>query len=345
MREHLAAVTDAQAAPAPLSALHAADLYRQARAGFYNDNVRVDTSDGPVIVRIPIHGADMMDLRIWPEQQVLDAVAPYVREVPRVLHVSADPAFQVHEFIDGSVLHDLAPRGVAVPENVPSDVARLFGALATVPRNALPETPAGWPGDGDSSSFATALSDVTAGRWARFRDGYGSLYRALGVPVAPLAPALDGWRHLTPRPFRLLHCDVHRKNIIMRDGHAVFLDWELALWGDPVYDLAVHLHKMTYLPDEERALTQAWSRALPSALTEAWESDVTRYLVHERIKSVIVDTVRYAKLVATPTTPREQVRTLVQSLTRKLNAAGAIWGWSTDLDAEAVGRILGQEAH
>ncbi len=60
-------------------------LYERARAhgdsaaGYYNDNIRVDTPDGPVIVRIPIHGADMMDLRLWREDRVLAAIARHVR--------------------------------------------------------------------------------------------------------------------------------------------------------------------------------------------------------------------------------------------------------------------------
>jgi thiamine kinase-like enzyme len=61
---------------------------------------------------------------------------------------------------------------------------------------------------------------------------------------------------LTPRPFRLVHADVHRKNI---------LDGELALLGDPVYDLAVHLHEMGYLPEEERRAVAGWAEALPAS--------------------------------------------------------------------------------
>ncbi|MGW4243281.1 phosphotransferase [Nocardia sp. NPDC004722] len=39
--------------------------------------------------------------------------------------------------------------------------------------------------------------------------------------------------------------------MIIRNGReVVFLDWELALYGEPVYDVATHLHKMGYQPDE-----------------------------------------------------------------------------------------------
>ncbi|TCO54812.1 hypothetical protein [Actinocrispum wychmicini] len=47
----------------------------EAAAGFYNHNIRLETPGGPVIVRIPIPGADTMDLRIWPESDVLTGIA------------------------------------------------------------------------------------------------------------------------------------------------------------------------------------------------------------------------------------------------------------------------------
>lgn len=65
----------------------------------------------------------------------------------------------------------------------------------------------------------------------------------------PVAPAVEAWSSLTRRPLVFVHSDIHRKNII-RDGASYFLDWELVLWGDPVYDLAVHFHKMDYTPAE-----------------------------------------------------------------------------------------------
>jgi aminoglycoside phosphotransferase (APT) family kinase protein len=256
-----------------------------------------------------------------------------------VLHVRhGAPPFQIHQCIDGVLLDTTAPRGVPVPGTFADDAAELFGRLGQVPAGALPPLPLGWAADGDAPAFAQQLSDVTGGMWGRFRRGYGSLYDALGVPSDPLAPVLDGWAALTPRPFRLLHCDVHRKNVIIgHDGQAVFLDWELVLWGDPVYDIAIHLHKMTYVEAEERRLLDSWSSLLPAAATRAWESDLARYLVHERIKSVLVDTVRYTKLIADPTAnPARRPKSLVRSLTTKLNAAGAVWGWARPTDEERV---------
>src|SRR5947209_7709558 len=92
-------------------------LYRKAlhvsrgASGYYNHNVRVDSGGEPLLVRIPIPDAAAMDLTIWPEDAVLAAVGPYVRNVPRLIHISTEPRFQIHEFIDGQLLEAVAPRG------------------------------------------------------------------------------------------------------------------------------------------------------------------------------------------------------------------------------------------
>ncbi|MGH3873640.1 MAG: ATP-binding protein [Pseudonocardiaceae bacterium] len=59
-----------------------AAAHLEAAAGYYNNNVRVDTPTGPVNVRIPIRDADVMDLRLWPEEEILPAIAGYVRHAP-----------------------------------------------------------------------------------------------------------------------------------------------------------------------------------------------------------------------------------------------------------------------
>ncbi|WP_322747243.1 MULTISPECIES: phosphotransferase [unclassified Frankia] len=307
------------------------ELYRaalertDAAAGFYNNNVRLDTPTGPVIVRIPIPGSDIMDLTIWGEPEVLRAIRSTVAHAPRLLHTQDNPRFQVHEFIAGQLLDDLAPRGVRVPAHVLDDVATLFAQLGAVPRDHVPATPPGWPDDGDTGSFAARLSAVTADVHARFLPEFGSLFAALGIPAEPLTTIEHAWARLRLRPFRLLHTDIHRKNMILSDGRTYFLDWELALWGDPVYDLAVHLHKIAYQPDEHDTLLGRWTDAVPGPPCDGWETDLPVYLAHERVKSAIVDTVRYTKILTGPPLPADQQQALIDKLAGKLAAAHQIW--------------------
>jgi len=322
------------------------ELYRLAlartdrSAGFYNHNVRVETPAGPVVVRIPIPGADTMDLTIWPEASVVRALHPTIPRAPRLLHASTDPEYQIVEWIDGDVLDAVAPRGKRVPDQVIPDVGTLFIQLGRIALEQLPPLPAQWPADGDNAAFARRLSAITAGVHAEFLDEFGQLFSALRFPADPLGPVLDRWETLSPRPFRLLHTDIHRKNMIVNGGATYFLDWELALWGDPVYDLAVHLHKMSYQPDEEESASAAWREAMGPEAAVAWVRDLATYRAHERVKSAVVDTVRYAKLIAAGSEASEAEAALLDKLTAKLHAAHGVWRTGHAPDRGTVEELL-----
>ncbi|GAB3808800.1 phosphotransferase family protein [Micromonospora zhanjiangensis] len=162
------------------------------------------------------------------------------------------------------------------------------------------------------------------------------MFERFGIPERPLAVLDDVWPTLTDRPSVCVHADVHRKNIIVDGGASMFLDWELALWADPVYDLAVHLHKMAYLPVEEATLLSRWQEIMPGGHVAAWEPDLDAYLGHERIKSSIVDTVRYSQLfVAGGPYPYPEDE-MVRSMTGKLNAARPFWGMATPIGTDEV---------
>lgn len=321
-------------------------LYAQASthlntaAGYYNHNVRVDTPDGPVNVRIPIDGAEVMDLRIWDEASLVPAVTAYYDHAPRLLYASSDPRFQVHDFIRGNVLNDVAPRGVAIPRYVLGDIATLLGRLTEIPREKLPALPPGWPAGTDTKGFGRRLSDLTSRVHKRCLDEYARHYAAFGVPEDPLAPVLDAWTSLAERPLVLVHADIHRKNIIIKDAESYFLDWELALWGDPVYDLAVHLHKMGYLPEEADKFMSLWAAELPEPYRVAWQHDLDVYLAHEQIKSVIVDVVRYSQLFEHPERAPEPEPELTSKLTDKLNNAYARWEISHRIERDTVEGLL-----
>lgn len=295
-----------------------------ALSGYYNRNVRVDSTDGPVMVRIPTARSESMDLAMWPEHAVLQAIRPYVTSAPQLLHTQADPPFQVHEFIAGACLDDACPTGSPLPAGVLDDIGILFSQLLRVPASALPETPAEWPKDGDIGGFVALLLRLVRTIRADGDQATEQLYRDLGVPEDPCALLEQQADTLHTRPFRLLHADIHRRNIIRHLDRTVFLDWELALWGDPVYDLADHLHKMSYLPGERARMISTWQQVAPAECQVGWEGALTFYLAYERMKSAVVDTVRWARLIASAPTSEER-HSFVGELADKLAAARPFW--------------------
>ncbi|MEV6323825.1 aminoglycoside phosphotransferase family protein [Nocardia sp. NPDC051787] len=306
----------------------------QAAAGYYNHNVRVDGPMGAVNLRIAVDGADVMDLRQWPEPAVLLAIEPFVASAPRLRWESTQPAYQIHDHIDGDLLDRIAPRGTPVPSHVPGDVAGLFADLRRIPRELIPPVGEAW--NEDPADFARRLSAVTARVHREGSAVSGELYRRLGVPDQPLEDIFASWDTLEARPFRIVHADVHRKNMIVRDGRVVFIDWELALYGDPLYDVATHLHKMGYLPDEQEAFLTAWCETEPEAASGARRRDLQTYLDHERVKSVLVDSIRYRKVLAEGHAGAARETALVASLVGKLQPAREVWGQSAPVDPVAV---------
>lgn len=315
-------------------------------SGFYNKNVPVQTDSGRVLVRIPLDSGPSMDLRIWPEADILRAANEHVDALPRLLFASEDPQYQVHEFIDGQLLDVVAPRGVAVPQSVIPAVAKLFSQLARVPAGHLPQPPAYWPTDGDTAGFLGVLVDLTQDVWNRYSqdERYKHIYDAFGFPPDPLEPLAELIPKCGGRPFHLVHADVHRKNMMLVKDSVVFLDWELGLWGDPVYDLAVHLHKMDYKSQEEGTLIRAWRDLMSESLISLWEADLPTYLTHERLKSAIVDTVRYSDLIRSNKLAPRQRDARISQLANKLNSALAIWG-KASIEQAAVDAVLTEHAN
>ncbi|RST01427.1 aminoglycoside phosphotransferase family protein [Streptomyces sp. WAC07149] len=306
-------------------------LYEEARrrdtgqSGYYNRNIRVETGEGPAVVRMRSHGAEVMDLALWREPEVLAAIADYVPSAPRLLYAGTDPEFQIHGFVPGRRVDTLGPEGTGVPGVVLNAVEGLFREMLRVPASALPRTPGDWPGEGDTPAFAdrlTALVQTIRHRGDRRAEG---LYEALGVPKDPCGLLRERFRGLTPRRMGLLHADLHRQNMILADsGRVAFLDWELALWGDPVYDLADHLHKMRYPADQAGEVTAGWERAAPEDCREGWRPDLGHYLAFEAVKSAVVDTVRWGRRIARAADAGER-RGLAVELAAKLAAARPHW--------------------
>ncbi|MFJ8075646.1 aminoglycoside phosphotransferase family protein [Streptomyces sp. NPDC096176] len=275
-----------------------------------------------VKLRAPITDAVQLNLRIWPEDEVLGAIKGRVADAPRVL---ADrPGFTVHSFAAGRTLADLVGDSGAVGGAYIESLGELFRQMAAVPPALLPACPDDWPRDGDCAGFLRTLVDFTETEVKR-RHGkdHKALFSALQVPDDAFARLLERAGSLGERPFVLLHTDIHRGNLIVGpDGRLSLIDWELALFGDPVYEIASHLSRMRYAkPAERRAVGGIWRAALrhshPAALA-GHRRALRIYLDFERLQSVHIDVIRLALGFATCPDPagREQCVAGIEAVLR-----------------------------
>ncbi|MFK4065722.1 aminoglycoside phosphotransferase family protein [Streptomyces sp. NPDC029674] len=237
--------------------------------------------------------------RIWQsEPELLAVVSRHLKEVPRCLRDFGD--WSLHSYRAGRALSELQPEG-PVGEPMLRSFAEFFARTASVPDDELPPRPAGWPESRQSQAFLHWLIGFTEdrvhgpNRW-RFAD----LFAAVGVrPDAMTAFRDDPDRpRLTPRPFCLLHTDVHRANVVVDRKRIAVIDWELAMYGDPLHDLATHLVRMDYEKDEQTRMKELWAEAMCLAghaeMTEGMVADLPVYLDFEYAQSVFPDIMRAA---------------------------------------------------
>lgn len=212
-------------------------------------------------------------------------------------------------FIEGTTLDRVrGGRPGRVPRRFLDQIGDLFGALAAVDTGKL--SPHGTPpsccaeryrsavgsGGGESTEFLRLLTRHTVLHAYKDRRGdFEELMELLGVPLGAFGAFARNAPQLTYRQQMLLHGDLHRKNLVVdRAGGMWFIDWELALIGDPLYDLATHLHLMDYQPDQEQGVIERWRQAVGPARSAGLESDLPHYLAYKRVQSLCTDVLRAA---------------------------------------------------
>ncbi|CAL9502534.1 hypothetical protein SUDANB15_03448 [Streptomyces sp. enrichment culture] len=232
------------------------------------------------------------------EEQLLRALRGRVTGIPEVFRAgSAD----LQRFIEGATLGTLYEAGAAVPEPLADRVTELFHQMALIGTGDVRARrrckPDDRPSDGDTWGFVERLVHFTEHRVYRQNSRrFESLFGSLGVDGVSFERLRGRLRHLTPRPFCLLHADLHRENFIVDpQGGLWVIDWELAMIGDPLYDLATHLHLMRYPERQETDVIERWRSAVGAArpgACDGWEADLPKLLDYKRAQSVFTDVIR-----------------------------------------------------
>ncbi|GAA2481133.1 aminoglycoside phosphotransferase family protein [Streptomyces longisporus] len=239
--------------------------------------------------------------RIWrSESEVLRVVGNRVTDVPRCLADFGD--WSVHGYLPGQALSEQIPKG-PIGELRIGQLAEFFARLAEVPRSELPPLPEDWPEDRDTRGFLGWLAHFTETRVDQpNRRRFGSLFEAVGIPQDAMGRFMKRVPDMEQRPFTLLHTDLHRANVVIMPGvegqRLAVIDWELALYGDPLHDLATHLVRMDYVDDEREQMIRAWTAAMKRTghgdMTAGMDKDLGVYIDFEYAQSVFPDVMRAA---------------------------------------------------
>jgi aminoglycoside phosphotransferase (APT) family kinase protein len=299
--------------PLCLAFVAAAAARGRTSGGFHNDNHVVPLTDAMarqlgrkpgtlVTVRLPRADALPVVIRTWrSEAGILRAVKGVLPNVPECL-VEGD-GFAIHSYVEGVPLSSVCRAGKPVDRLLVGALADLLAQAAQVRGPALPPLSPLWPRNHtDSQGFLQTLArladlQIRKPNWARF----GGLFAALGIPEDALVRLAERVPAMSRRPYGLLHADLHRDNVIMSyggDPPLIWVDWELATYGDPLHDLAVHLVRMQYPDHQWGEVIEAWARAMggvrPAAVNGVTR-DLRHYVAFERAQSVYPDVMRAAK--------------------------------------------------
>ncbi|MGW0780530.1 phosphotransferase [Streptomyces sp. NPDC002913] len=239
------------------------------------------------------------------EDRLLLDLRGRVSRIPEI--VVLDEHVLLQGFIEGRTL-GRGPAG-ALSAHHAGQLGQLFGELVALDAGSVGGqrvcARADHPSDGDTGAFLDGLATFTRDQvHRRHIDRFGSLFHELGVPEG----ALDGIRRrarlLTDRPFTLIHGDLHRLNLIVDAADDLWtIDWELSMVGDPLYDLATHLHLMRYSPQEAGRIAGLWADAVGAVRPECakgWREDLATLLAYKRVQSVYTDVIRGAIALEQP---------------------------------------------
>lgn len=154
------------------------------------------------------------------------------------------------------------------------------------------------------------------------------LARMLGLPDAERLRLILSRRVTTRRTPSLLHGDLNPWNLVRRsDALALtIIDWEMAMVGDPLYDLVRHIHLTPTRSEIRDRMFRRWAGSLPATRTEGWTRDWHVYRGIEIVRSAYIDLDR---LVTRSSLDAPNVRRALESYPMTLAAATASLGLPT----------------
>ncbi|MEU9333815.1 phosphotransferase [Streptomyces sp. NPDC048290] len=261
--------------------------------------------------REPRAGLMWFDRRCFgSEEELLKGLAGRIDRIPDILDVGE---FGLQRFVEGVTLGALYPFDQAVPDTVAQQILDLFEQLAavapatvTVPRRCTAQDR---PDDGDSAAFLDRLITFAEKQvYAANLPVFEHLFADLGLHEGAFGALRKHVSGLKERPFCLLHADLHRENFIVADQERLWtIDWELAMLGDPLYDLATHLYLMRYPRWQEEWITKGWQEAVERVRpgsSHGLADDLPLLIDFKRAQSVFTDVIRAALSLDNRADPR-----------------------------------------
>ncbi|WP_369271922.1 phosphotransferase [Streptomyces sp. R11] len=289
-----------------------------------NSVVVVPGVDFPVVVRRRVPDFCRREPSFLSEHAVLRAIEDSRVDVaaPRVLALGESypkDSFTIHTYV--------GPRDIGRPPShpvnglLPHEADALVDQLCALTRvNYKHVDPAAGEG-----GFHRWLREQLVLMVRELPKKSQQLARQLGLPDADNLHQILARHEVREREPALLHGDLNPWNLVRRDdGMALTLiDWEMALVGDPLYDLVRHMHLTPTRPEIRDRMFRRWEWKLDPCHTRGWRKDWRVYRWIEIVRSAYVDLDR---LVTGASLDVPNVRRAVDSYAMTLDAATSALG-------------------
>ncbi|MEU6608988.1 aminoglycoside phosphotransferase family protein [Streptomyces shenzhenensis] len=295
--------------------------------GHLNSVVRVPGIDFPVVVRRKVANVCRRERGFLSEHAVLRAIELSRVGVSAPKFLALGTGYQGERF----AIHTYeGPRRADQPPNhpvhglLPHEADRLvdqLGALTQVNYKAL--DPAA--GEGRFYSWLCEQLVLLVGDLPKESQ---QLARLLGLPDADRLRQILARHTVSHREPALLHGDLNPWNLVRREDALALtlIDWEMAVVGDPLYDLVRHMHLTPTRPEIRDRMFRRWEERLPERHTIDWSRDWRVYRWIEIVRSAYVDLDR---LVTGASLDAPNVRRAVDSYAMTLAAATGSLGLPT----------------
>ncbi|MFJ1974253.1 phosphotransferase family protein [Streptomyces sp. NPDC087903] len=289
-----------------------------------NSVVRVPHVDFPVVVRRKVRQVRRLERSFLSEHAVLRAIEQSCVAVaaPMVLALGeSDPrdVFAVHTYEGPSGTAPNHPVHGLLPHEADALVDQL-GALTDV--DYIQVDPAA-----GEAGFYRWLSEQLVLLVGNLPKESQQLARFLGLPDASRLREILARHRVSHRAPALLHGDLNPWNLVRRDDPLALtiIDWEMAVVGDPLYDLVRHMHLTPTRPEIRDRMFRRWEQRLSAEFTRSWRQDWRVYRWIEIVRSAYVDLDR---LVTGSGLDAPNVRRAVDSYAMTLAAATGSLGLS-----------------
>lgn len=156
--------------------------------------------------------------------------------------------YHIQEYINGELISNIYKDHEHIDHKIIDEIILQILKLTKINSNSLMKYTK-WSNNEDFYLFQVKNTEKV---FSKYYEDLGELYNKLSISpeifkyICPHKSEINNNRKMS-----LMHGDRHKKNMILKDGNLIFIDWDLSCVGDIAYDIAFHLHQTAYTQQDE----------------------------------------------------------------------------------------------